>query len=125
MKLKITFLMLLIAVVSDYVSAGPVITMRGGGKNQRFAYVKYSDKEVTCSGAGSLVCPVTWGVRNERGTVKGVTVIDYVESKIQAGEISGEGIVEESVPITWESFDDGFQITVDGELQVDKEYEMK
>jgi hypothetical protein len=126
MKIKITLLMLLTAIICDFASAGPKITLRGGGKNGLFSYVKYTNREIVCSGAGSLVCPVTWGVKNERGVpVKGEVVIEYVQSRINSGETSGEGMIEDAVSVKWTAFDDGFEIEVDGELIVEKEYELK
>jgi hypothetical protein len=125
MKLKITFLLLLTAIVCEFASAGPKVTMRGGGRDQKFNYVQYSNRSVTCAGAGSLVCPVTWGVKNERGTSTGGVIVEYVKSKIESGETSGEALIDGVIPITWVSFEDGFQIELDGELIIDKEYEMK
>jgi hypothetical protein len=106
MKTKILFAFLLLASMAYDASAVKVI-LSGGGRNNKYGYIKLDDVWVICKGRGNINCPVVFNVRDQmRVTHKVDAVVDYVYDQIEKGVRNGKTNFEGSLPVEWTMKDD-------------------
>lgn len=129
MKSKFFLTLFIMGLMAFSASARFVITISGGGANAKFNYIKLSDKECTCSGSGSLTCPIDFGVvsspKQLRVGLKEITEVVFEQAA--SGEKSGEFTYGEDLPVKWTALDDNLmqiEIFDDGKT-TQKEYEQR
>ena len=122
MKTKILFTFLLLATIA-YNASAITITIQGGGHTSRFNYIRLDDKQLTCKGRGSLVCPIDFSVKDQNRVAHKVDgVVDFVNERIAAGEKSGKVDYEKGLPVSWKMMEDEtvqIDIADDGSTQFD------
>jgi hypothetical protein len=112
---KIIFSLLFLAAIMQEVSAIEIL-MRGGGRNQKFWQVRVTRNQVSCTGTGSIVCPVGWASASAGPKLPFYSfneILDYVEKQIDGGNKTGEVLYMEELPITWSVEGENYRVKID------------
>ena len=119
MKLKITMLITALIMISDILSAGPVIIISGGGRRQKFNYVYKDDGKIVCRGSGWITCPVGWYQAQEGPVTENVwDIVEYVGKLVDQGEKSGDIKYKDAIPVHWEKTgEDELTVKIDSEFK--------
>ncbi len=123
MKTKLfAVLVLFLTVMTSDLFAGKIV-MRGGGRNHTFYQVICTPSLISCTGAGSIVCPVNYAIISINDDhFSASELVNYVAKKVENGETSGKEMYLDKVDISWSvDKEDNLDIeTSEGEFVVDE-----
>ncbi len=104
MTKKILLMFAFIATMISSASAFTII-LQGGGIRHEYNYVRLTSYRCECRGTGHNKCPITFsGTASER-TIKYEDVVNEVQMRIGKGELKGNMLFAEVMPVEWYTTD--------------------
>ena len=123
MKTKLFAVLVLVLTVMTSDLFAIKVVMRGGGRNHTFYQVICKPSLISCTGVGSIVCPVSYAIISIKDDQFSASeLVNYVAKKVENGETTGKEMYLDKTVVTWSvDNEDNLDIeTSDGEFIVDE-----